>query len=310
MRQNIDFSVNDAKRYNPHLSASDIYRGISVAHSLAGGTAMYADEAAARSQSSYCALASAECGNHGGVYMAPGYGCNVAVGNWSVPQPMFLKATALINGDTAQKATASAKSFTEYETYWRAGARVNLDSVSESQCLPELWSPLNQMTSLAAVTAAAAAVPTTNSAIDMSCYSSCLTNVKQTNAGAACHVLCQLQPNIVAEENTGPFSTAVPTSQPRFDADLPLEVGIGACLRQCVDAPLPAQQQACRLGCVAQTNAPPVFKNAAGPCVLACMSSCTAAGQQNCNQRCLQTCTGAKKQSAYARPSETINLGL
>jgi hypothetical protein len=147
------------------------------------------------------------------------------------------------------------------------------------------------------------------STVDMHCYDSCRTYVGQSHGGAACATLCAVQPN-QASQNMYPPS--VMPVVPRFDADLPLDVGLDACLRQCDNVSSPEQMQACRFGCTGLTNAPPVFNNASGPCMLSCLNSCTTEGEAvtTCSNHCANACMGQEVQTAYATPSNTLQLGL
>ena len=318
MRQNVDFSVADARIQNPQMQAADVFRRISVAHGLAGGLQLQADDNARRTSTSYCALTGIECANAGGLYAASGF--------LSAPTPMFAgraagsmppQALGMPTGAVMQAATATPFSTQAYEAYWRGGARLNIDSVSESRCVIPVGNTGSYgygSASAGCGSYAAGKLPSVQIAnTDMGCYTACRSNAGQAYAGQACATLCALQPpGPGSAEDVGPFSIAAPSSGPRFDSDLPLSVGLDACLRQCTDAPLPGQQQACRLGCVAQTGAPALFNNASGPCTLACVRSCTAMGgtAASCGKQCLNACTGTTRQNAYATPATTIPVGL
>lgn len=318
MRQNVDFSIADARIHNPQMQATDIFRRISVAHSLAGGLQLQADDNARRVATSYCALTGMECANAGGLY-APFGGAGL-----NVPMPMFAARVAgpsqsqtqsqTQTGANAQVTPANPWTAQAYDAYWRGGARTNIDSVSESRCvIPASYGVFGGSGMLGGgcgTQSASVAMPAvTKDTMDMDCYMAC-----QSNAGAsqACATLCALQPASSWKEDAGPFSVAAPSSGPRFDADLPLSVGLDDCLRQCTDAPLPGQQQACRLGCVAQTGAPSLFNNASGSCTLSCVQSCAAGGGSaiDCGRQCVNACTGTTRQNPYATPTAAIPIGF
>ena len=312
-RQNVDHSVRDARVQNPYLKASDVYRRISVAHNLSGATMPMP-------ASSYCTLAASECQNNGGTYAYADTSCgmHVAVGtqsrmSMSAPGPAFGPAPMTQHqGSSTQWAPVTPGSQEVYDSYWRGGARTNIDPVSESRCiLPTFMSPTTNAATTSSSSSSSSSLASyfAGSTVDQACFAACMPFVGQQHGSGACANLCALQVGDPSE-SAGPYPVDVYAAQPRFDQNLPLTVGIGACLRQCDEAPLPGQQQACRLGCIAQTNAPSVFNSATGPCMLGCLTTCNGSGAPDCQVQCLRACTGNQKQTAFAVPTSPIQLGL
>lgn len=310
MRQNVDFAPTDVPAHNPSLAPGDVLRRLSIAHSLAGGQELIADQQSRVSASSYCQLSRMMCENHGGTYMSPDGACTEETrGQFdemlrlaSVPR---LEGWATethpsnVSGSAMQTRIVPATAELEYERYWNG--RTNIDSVDSSSCgVPCSVGSFVGGYGHASGVAHSAAVPAD---VSSQCYRACVSN--QGGQTTGCDLLCATQPQIPSSGASVLPSNLVPRSVP-FGANLPVGVAMSACLDQCTATGDPFEQQVCRLACTSLTGSPAELQSAAGGCMDGCLASC--GGATDCAAACEGLCSGQTMESALTSARAPISF--